>query len=410
MRGLGWVYYVTQTILLIYILIFAYSVIKNKIDFKAILNKNLLILYAFPVWATLTALWSINPISTALKGVNFVFVVTGILAGILLLNAQDEKNILKYILPANILVLITSIFSLIFRFPADAWTIGHGLSFAGFFRYQNLLGMATLFTLPGIFSLVTSEPCLTAGRQKSVNSEQRIENSKQQSQRWSLSHSIVENKKKLLFFLLLIFNFLLITMTYSRSVILASIVFGILWLILNRKKRILIFAGLLFIVVLTIAMFNKTFEDELYKIAAKHPYSLLATRTILWEPSFEAAKIGGIFGVGYGMNAPGIYVFKSESIRSKNVNFYREKGNLGLALTEETGVTGLLILTSFVMFVLVKLYQVRNHFIEQIIFITIIALLVQSNFEGWSGGGNEMMQFFLIYNIYSLSIFFYKIY
>lgn len=381
MRGMGWVYYFTQTILLIFILIFAYSVIKNKIDFKVILNKNLLILYAFPVWATLTALWSINPASSVLKGLNFIFVVTGILAGILLLNTQDEKNILKYILPANIFVIVTSLFSVIFHFPADAWTIGHGLSFAGFFTHQNVLGMAVLFTLPGVLWL----------RAKGRG------HSEENSYSWSFGHFLFNGKRQVLFFLILIFDFLIIILSYSRSVILAVIVFAVLWLVINKKKRILIFTGLLVIVILIIAVFNKTFEDELYKIAAKHPYSLFETRTILWEPSFEAAKIGGISGVGYGMNARGIYVLKTDSLRGKDVNFYREKGNLALAFIEETGIIGFVIFFAGIIYILIHLYQFKDKAMAQILFITIIALLVQSNFEGWSGGGSPVMQLFSIF-------------
>lgn len=398
MRGLGWLYYGTQAILLLFIILFVFKILSEKKSLQNVFDKRYLILFAFPLWATLTALWSINPVSTALKGLNFVFVVTAIICGILLLNFQSEKNILKYILPANVLVIITSFFSLIFHFPADAWTIGHGLGFAGFFTHQNVLAMAALFTLPGAFALrapINRDFHFVPTESRAVSVEGIAHSTdRNNSHKWSLGHSIAGNKKNTFFFLLLLLNLLIVILSYSRAVMLALIVFGLLWLILNRKKKNFIIAGLLIVILFSLTFIDKNFRNQIFYLLNKHNYSILESRTMLWEPSLKAAKIGGITGVGYGMNAPGIYVLRAESLKSKYVNFYREKGNLALALVEETGIIGLSLFLASVIFILWRLYKQKGNAVMQLLFITIIALVVHSNFEGWSGGGNPQMQLF----------------
>ena len=92
-----------------------------------------------------------------LKGMNFIFVVTGIFSALLLWIKYVNGNFFSLFLPANLLVVATSIFSLVTGIPTDAWDIGHGLSFAGFFAHQNSMAMAIMFTLPGVFGLVTNK-------------------------------------------------------------------------------------------------------------------------------------------------------------------------------------------------------------------------------------------------------------
>ena len=52
----------------------------------------------------------------------------------------------------------------------------------------------------------------------------------------------------------------------------------------------------------TIPLIQNSFDSVLTKDGGK----ILGRRMILWEPSLEAAKLGGVFGLGYGVSAPDI--------------------------------------------------------------------------------------------------------
>lgn len=67
-REMYWLYYVTQLMLLLFFLIAVKEVWQNKL----VLNKKTIqmfgIVILLPVWTTLTAFWSLNPLTTFLKG------------------------------------------------------------------------------------------------------------------------------------------------------------------------------------------------------------------------------------------------------------------------------------------------------------------------------------------------------
>ncbi len=228
-RGIEWLYYGTQLMLLLFILMAIMEVWQKKL----VLNKNTIQLFGlfllFPVWATLTAFWSLYPLSSFLKGMNFIFVVTGIFSALLLWIKYVNGNFFSLFLPANLLVVSTSIFSLVTGIPTDAWDVGHGLSFAGFFAHQNSMAMAIMFTLPGVFSLV---------KDKKINFNN---DNNSTSFRGADTEKTKKAKQKYFFLILLTLNLFLIAITYSRSVIRWSLFAGLIfYLIITQAYKFLI--------------------------------------------------------------------------------------------------------------------------------------------------------------------------
>jgi hypothetical protein len=383
-RDMGLLYYVTQIMLLLFIFFVAKEAWQKKLE----LNKKTFQLFGlfilFPVWATLTAFWSISPTSTFLKGTNFIFVVTGIFSALLLWIKYVNGNFFMLFLPANLLIVSASIFSLMTGIPTDAWTIGHGLSFAGFFAHQNVMGMALMFTLPGVYGLLKDKKIsyMRDNNDSIILEEQSSEKSKKANYNY-------------FFVILLIMNLFLIAITYTRSVILALFSGLIIYLIITRAYKLLIGTSGVFLLAFFLYIAITPVNHIIHKVLSKHGWDILATRTILWEPSFEAAKIGGVTGIGYGMSAPGIYVYGAEDLMQGQENYYREKGNSALAITEETGLIGIIILFSSICLWFKKTFKCRQNISDIILLSFTFGFIVQSNFEGWVGGGSPLLQLFI---------------
>lgn len=390
-REMYWLYYATQLTLLLFILI----IVKELWQKKLVLNKKTIqmfgIVILFPVWTALTAFWSLNPLTTFLKGVNFVFVVTGLFSALLLWVNYEDGNFFKLFLPANLLVVLTSIFSWLTGIPNDAWDIGHGLSFAGFFGHQNVMGMALMFTLPGVFGLLEDKKISfkNDNNPSIVLEVQSTEKTKKVKQKYFL-------------FVLLTLNLFLIVITYTRSVILSLFIGLIFFLIIIKAyKSIRAITGLFILVVLSYIIITPV-NQTIYKILSKHGWDILATRTILWEPSYRAAKLGSFIGIGYGMSAPGIYVYEDEDLTKRLENYYREKGNCALAITEETGLIGLGIVFCLFFLWFRKKIKDRRYLSDLILLNFTFCFIVQSNFEGWVGGGSPILQLFIPIIIYPM--------
>jgi hypothetical protein len=392
-RELYWLYYATQLLLLLFILI----AVKEVWQKKLILNKETIQMFGlfvfFPVWATLTAFWSLYPSSTFLKGMNFVFVVTGLFSALSLWIKYINGNFFNLFLPANLLTVTLSLLSLVSGIPTDAWNIGHGLSFAGVFSHQNVMGMALMFTLPGVFGLLNSKRISSVRNNNSSSplEEQAIEKTKKAN-------------VKYFFFSILILNLFLIIITYSRSVMVGLFTGLIFYLIITKAYKFLMAISLLFTLVFLIYLTITPINEKINSVLSKHGWGILATRTILWVPSFEAAKLGALKGIGYGMTAPGIYVYGPEDMAKSQGSYYREKGNSVLAIIEETGLIGIIIIFYFFILWFRKIFKDKPTQSFLILASFTFGFVVQSNFEGWVGGGSPILQLFLPVLIYPMLI------
>src|SRR5262249_40536412 len=69
------------------------------------------------------------------------------------------------------------------------------------------------------------------------------------------------------------------------------------------------------------------------------------SRRATWEKTYDAAKEGGVLGVGYGVSAG----FSDYSFGLTSNTYGREKGNAQLAIWEETGLVGLALYAIFLL-------------------------------------------------------------
>ena len=215
------------------------------------------LLFLIPgLWFLLTALWSSYPEVSASRALYFTLISTGCMsAGILWIRFSGEK-IFEFLLPANVIVVVICLFSLITNIPSDSWTGGHGKGFMGFFGHQNLLASVLLFTLPAVF-------------------DAKI---KDQSQ-----------KLKVFFFALLSLNLLVIALTYSRASIL-SLGFGVItFLILNKKWKIITYSIAIAILFFFIIYFIPSLNQFADKVIKKDFPEIYSSRMWMWEPSYQAA-------------------------------------------------------------------------------------------------------------------------
>lgn len=323
-------------------------------------NKMLLLFYPFTVWVLLTALWSYNPQLSLLRGLYLGFIVTtGILSGFLWYKKFSN---LQFLLPLNIIVIILSLVSLLIGYPSDNWLKIDVLAFRGFMTHPNTLSMLILFSSLPLFDFLFRSLGMPQGS------------------------SVKRNKYvPALIIIVILINLLILAVTFSRSAILAVIVFGILMMLTyHLKYLVLTFLVLSFLALISLFLFPQV-PDYIYRqYFLKGTDSAVASRNTLIEDSFKAAKNGGLTGLGYGVSDTSII----NPVYTRPGSGVREKGNSFLALTEETGLIGLILFVFPVFFIV--LYGVKKNIkfsrdIMAVLFM-IISLFVHSQFEGWLSG------------------------
>ena len=336
---------------------------------------NISIILVFPAYCLITSIWSLNSAISFQRSLYLLLLYAGILSSVWLYKKFFPEKGIGFLIPANFIILFLSAISLVFKIPADSWTGGNGLGFMGFAGHQNTLAAALLFTLPVLLAYKT----------------------KDKSTKIKVS--------EIFYFLLLIFNFLLLFLTYSRASILALGVGIITYLLLTKSKKILLLlfsiTALLFVFYFTVPFIQNSID----KVLNKDGGNILGRRTVLWEPSFEAAKMGGIFGLGYGVSAPDIKTPIETGSHYEDVRYVREKGNSVLAMIEEAGYFGLLLFLLPVI-LLIRKFKIQNskfkiapdHSTLYIVNCTLVAMLVHSQFEAWwVGVGSIALPLYLIF-------------
>ncbi len=340
------------------------------------------------LWFLLTSLWSSYAEISAVRALYYILISLGCISAGILWVQHSKKKIFDFLLPANLIVVLLCLFSLITNIPSDSWTAGHGKGFMGFFGHQNLLASVLLFTLPAVWGL------------KIKDKSQKIKG------------------RKVFFFILLSLNLLVLTLTYSRSALLALIFGVIVFLILNRNWKVITY-GFAITAVLIIAIYSiPSLNQAVDKIIKKDFPEVYSSRMWMWDPSYKAALEGGLFGLGYGISHPDIRSGEY-SDRFVDGRIIREKGNSSLALVEETGVVGLVlfllpILLIVILSVTKDLHQTRffsrqdgirmttdlspptTHY--SLLTAALAAFLIHAQFEAWwVGVGSVQLPLFYIY-------------
>lgn len=368
-------YYIVPIILIINILL---AIITMPPIGKVL--SYILIIFVFPVYCLISSIWSLNPIISLQRSLYLLLMYAGILSSVLLYKKSFPNNGIEFLIPANFLVIVLSAISLIFSIPADRWTAGNGLGFMGFAGHQNILAAALLFTFPGIFTLVISD-------QRTVNSKVSF--------------------NRIFFWLLFTANCLLITLTYSRASIFALGIGIFTYLLLIKSKKIIAILFSLSALLILLYLSITPIQSSTDSILNKDGGNILDRRTVLWEPSFEAAKLGGIFGLGYGVSAPDIKTPVSTGSHYEDGRYVREKGNSVLAMIEETGYFGLLLFLLPILLFLRKCsikQNFKNNYSFLILNSSLAGMLLHAQFEGWwVGVGSIHLPIFYIILFITLS-------
>ena len=298
---------------------------------------------------------------------------------------------LSFLLPANIIIIALSLFSLVTNIPSDSWTGGHGKGFMGFAGHQNTLASAILFTMPGLIS-------------------RGLKNKSQRSKVKNQNRS--EKIRNLSLYFLLFLNLFILLLTYSRASVLSLICGAVVFLIITKRWNTLIYSSVVTILIFFMIWFSPSLKEKANELMKKDFPAFYSTREFLWIPSYHAALNGGLTGLGYGISDPQIEVPYSGSHYEEG-RYVREKGNSVLALIEETGVIGFIIFLVPIVYIVKKqtanvkgdnkpqirypVSGIRNP-VSAILLASLAAIIIHSQFEAWwAGVGSIQLPLFFFY-------------
>lgn len=357
--------------------------------------KVLLIMLPFGIWASLTAFWSYYPLVSLMRGGYYLFLVTGLVAVTTALR-KNGISIFQFLFALNMVIAAIAVFSLITKIPDDSWSGGNAKGLMGFFSHQNSLGALLLFTFPGWLFMFTK---------------------KQTYSRENHSEKITFASVFLLIGILL--NLFLILLTYSRASLLSFFIMVALWGMFEIKDNVSL---KLLVVTVAIGAFlllpllaghfkliNKGDHEKsvITEFWLKEGESFMSTREQLFKDSWKAAGYGGFLGIGYGVSHPEIRNNAAGSDFNEAGRYIREKGNSFLALVEETGVMGLLLLLLQIG-VLVRKYYQNNQFvticpgysISSTVYV-IVPIILHAQLESWMLGFSVLI---LLATLYLLNL------
>lgn len=359
----------------LFVAILFFPILVKKSFFKAVNPHLAITIFIYASWCFCTTFWSEVSVLTFIKSsLFFIVAVTLIQTGRIFANLNNWKKAL------NIFAIPIALFFLA-AIAGKRWNPELNISFSeslslyrGSMLGANLFGFAMAISLPYIL--------------------------------WKLYGS---RKARLKFFYigLIILDLYYLFLSSSRaSILLASIIIIFFWLGLKINKRILFLLMASTLIFITIILFPEKMATLAVKYVYKNNNNLFYSRQTEWKTSFNAAKSGGLLGLGYGV-----------SYGKKDFNFIygltsshygREKGNSQLAVIEETGLIGfslylmLLLVTGSRLQILIKSAPSQEHKMLALILTgTCLAMIIHSAFESWwnSPGSPECFIYWLLIGI-----------
>jgi O-antigen ligase len=265
-----------------------------------------LMLASYCCWCIITAIWSEVPELSVAKAIAFSLVsVTFVSAGHWWVYDRGSSNAVNYLAPITALAL----------FACVGGTSEFAGGRAGLAYYEGLTDNPNMFGS----LLVMALPFLL----------------------W-LAYRYRTSQTKWIFIALMVIAGIFLARSFSRSSMMSAAMVGVgfcLSLRLSRAAFILIIIGgaLLVAVIAGSTILTTTYQTYVLKGVNEDVGGLLYTRQQVWDKSYENAKRGGWFGVGYGVTVGDMKFQGGLSA----VGYGREKGNTQLAIIEETGVIGL---------------------------------------------------------------------
>jgi O-antigen ligase len=205
---------------------------------------------------------------------------------------------------------------------------------------------------------------------------------------YSVRNDVTKLRKRLAVGVLLLVVIMLLQ-TVSRASLLSASVVLLFFLWGRGAVRLAVILAIGILVAGMTSIFAPKISDDLalkFIKKGQSEESFLYSRETVFGESFEAARAGGIFGLGHGVS----FGFSDYSFGQGSAQYGREKGNGTLAMVEELGWAGLLLfvlmLLSLIRSLVTAVRMVVSREERTVLFVllgTILALLIHTQFEAW---------------------------
>ena len=331
--------------------------------------------YAFLTICTLSTLWSDLPRLTGPKAGMYVAVsLCYMSAGAYWLSMAGRRRALDLLWPIPALAILTGLGGAISGQATIKMNENVDL-FRGLADNSNFLGILILCALPLLL--------------------------------WVTLRSQTTRIARVLGGLLIAAMVVMLLQTFSRAAFLAVAVLACFALIgMGARKT----AGTLICALAAASIVTFSFPqlaEHLHKtyVLKGDPYgAILASREDAWQASADGASAGGLFGIGLGVS----HGFLEFDFALGASSYGREKGNVSLAMIEEIGVAGFLAfllamitLYSRLINTAAKSSNSDDRLLLHILLGSIVALLVNSQFEAWllSPGGVATPVFWILVGV-----------
>lgn len=390
--------YILSRALLFYFLILAYSEVKKNKQLKV----YIILVLLFGLWALATTIWSYDPMITFPRAFYFAYVAIGTAIAGYLWYVYFSKSFLSFLLPANIIIIAISLFSLITNLPADAWTGGCGIGFMGFAPHQNTLGMMILLTIPSVLFPAVSFLKIKLKKTKEPNPS-TFHISRLTFFHYTLLSSIF-------YLLLFLLNLYLLILTQSRASVMSVLLMVVTFVIFTINWKLLITFGLTMVLFIAALFFvSPQIKTSVADYVFKTETTIGDRRSTQVKATLSAAKHGGLIGLGYGISDP-------KNINKKDLQegkrYYREKMISVLALVEEVGVIGLglfLAILGYALWQMVKIVRCKRGDVKRersnirmeaaFMIAVLVGLCFDAQFEAWwlGAGSWQFLLFFMLF-------------
>ncbi len=304
--------------------------------------------YVFMTYAFVTTFWSENFALSALKWVIYVLLVAVILvSGISIADLKDENPFwpLKWVFVPVVLV------SLVALLRGIGWFAGN---FRGYCGNSNALAATIVLASPWLLYELWLH--------------------------WS------RKRYRMALLALSAGSALVIVCTFSRAAMGAMLIITTFagWNLKLGKKFVITYAMLL--LVIAVYLVRPSAYNAIYSsIVEKRSENVLSSRSEQLMDSWEAAKKGGAFGVGFGISTGESRYWNMQSFSS----FAREKGNSMFAIAEELGVVGIVLYLGLLYAIWASLRQYSRSldsagkFLYRLSLGFFFGALFHSAFEAW---------------------------
>jgi O-antigen ligase len=285
---------------------------------------SLILLYVS--WCFTTYFWSEIPQLTLMKSAAlFVMAFSMSLSGYSWSMRNQREKVFDFLLPVAVVTLLASILGVNndegFMSPNKGLRLFQGLT-----GNPNMLGILTSMTLPYVL--------------------------------WQVFKNRTKPYRNMFWIFVCACIMALLFFTLSRASILMAFMIQGGFLLAFQLRRIMLvsYIGCLLLagLYITVPEMKDRLEDKIIYKFSTPEQGFFLSRKWIWQESYEQAKLGGVFGGGYGITI-GMSEWQEAGLSS--VNYGREKGNSQLAIVEETGIVGLLLYALLLVLLLGYLFK-----------------------------------------------------